>query len=285
MKIYIIALFSLFVIVIGCNNDNTILSTNNTFVKEYPITFRDDSISDDFFGVNVADPYRWLEDENSDRTVDWVDRQISFTREYLTQIPFRDSMKKRLSTLVDYEKFGTPFMKKGKYFIYKNSGLQNQSILYEVDSKGNNIKVVIDPNMFSTDGTKALGGISFDKEGNNLAYMVSASGADWKTDYVLNMESGELLKDSVKWIKFSGLSWYKDGFFYSRYPNSQDEKVSSENTNHKLYYHKLGTDQKDDKIWYEDPDHPTHGGRFSRPGWGGDRSTWTLSADDPHRPP
>lgn len=241
----------------SCNSNKIGLKKNNIEkVKEYPSTYRNENVSDDYFGTVVKDPYRWLENENSDSTRDWVNRQRRFTRTYLDKISARDSMRKRLGTLVNYEKFSAPLIKKGKYFMYKNSGLQNQSILYEVDSKGNNIKVVIDPNNFSKDGTKALSGISFNKECNYLGYMVSESGADWKTAYVLDMKTGNLLKDEIKWLKFSGMSWFKDGFFYSRYPNSKDGKLSTENTNHRLYYHKLGTSQNEDKIWFEDADNP-----------------------------
>ena len=257
MRIYLIVLLIFMFVFTSCNSDKMNLGKNNIEkVKEYPSTYRNENVSDDYFGTTVKDPYRWLENENSDSTIDWVNRQSSFTRSYLDNIPSRDSMRKRLSTLVDYEKFSAPFMKKGKYFMYKNSGLQNQSILYEVDSKGNNINKVIDPNGFSNDGTKALSGISFNKEGNYLGYMVSESGADWKTAYVLDMKTGKLLKDEIKWLKFSGMSWFNDGFFYSRYPNSKDSKLSTENTNHKLYYHKLGTNQNEDKIWFEDSDNP-----------------------------
>ncbi len=242
----------------GCNtkenqNDRKI---QEEMLKKYPNTFRDDTVADNYFGTVVKDPYRWLEDDNSDSTAAWVDRQIAYTNKYLQHIPFRDSVKSRLKELVNYEKFGTPFMKKGKYYMFKNSGLQNQNVLYQVDEKGNNIKEILNPNNLSTDGTKALSGISFNKEGNLLGYMISESGADWKTGFVLDLETGKLLKDEIKWIKFSGMSWFGDGFFYSRYPKSKDGKLSTENKNHKLYYHKLGTSQSEDKVWFEDLKNP-----------------------------
>lgn len=227
--------------------------TNNN--NNYPGTIRTD-VSDNYFGTVINDPYRWLENENSDSTVNWVDSQISYTNKYFAVIPFREKIKARLTSLINYEKFGTPFINNGKTYFYKNDGLQNQSVMYEMDDKGNETRIVLDPNKFSSDGTKALSGTEFDKDGKQLAYMVSASGADWSTAYVMDAFTGEKLKDSIKWIKFSGTSWFRDGFFYSRYPESQGDKVSNENKNHKLYYHKLGTEQKDDKIWFEDNENP-----------------------------
>lgn len=223
---------------------------------KYPETFRDNEIVDDFFGKKVKDPYRWLEDDNSKKTEDWVNRQIRFTENYLSKIPFREKIKNDLTKIVNYERFSIPIINNDKLFIYRNSGLQNQSVFYEIDPKGNIVKEILNPNEFSKDGTKAIDGISFSENGDYLGYLVSESGADWKTSYVLDMKTNKLLKDSVKWIKFSGLSWYKDGFFYSRYPNSKDGKLSNENKNHKLYYHKLNTNQEEDVLWYEDRENP-----------------------------
>ncbi len=258
MKNIVIIIGFLLMFFFGCstNKYQTNRKIQAEMLKKYPYTFRDETVSDNYFGTVVKDPYRWLENDNSDSTSDWVDRQIAYTHKYMDNIPFRDSIKDRLKDLVNYEKFGTPFMKKGKYYMFKNSGLQNQNVLYQVDENGNNIKEILNPNNFSNDGTKALSGISFNKEGDLLAYMISESGADWKTGFVLNLETGKLLEDEIKWIKFSGMSWLGDGFFYSRYPKSDDGKLSTENKNHKLYYHKLGTSQSEDKIWFEDLDNP-----------------------------
>ncbi|MGE5356142.1 MAG: prolyl oligopeptidase family serine peptidase [Deltaproteobacteria bacterium] len=224
-------------------------------LNQAPVTLRE-NIVDDYFGVKVADPYRWLEDENSENTKKWVDSQISYTSEFLNKIPFREKIRNRLTELINYEKFGTPFIKSGKTYIYKNDGLQNQSVLYELDGSGNESKVVIDPNKFSKDGTVSLSGLSFNKSGDKLAYMVAASGTDWNTCFVLDTKTGIKFEDSIKWIKFSGIAWYGNGFFYSRYPDSQGGKVSTENQNHRLYYHRLGTSQSKDEVWFEDPANP-----------------------------
>lgn len=236
-------------LVSGQDNSNTNNSMN------VPNTFRDD-IVDDFFGTKVADPYRWLEDENSDNTQQWVQSQIDYTNKYLNNILYKEKIRERLTKLFDYEKYGTPFLNKGKSYIFKNNGLQNQNVLYTLDSKGNEKDVLIDPNKFSEDGTKALSSLSFSFDGKYLAYMVSESGTDWNTCYILNLKTKKLEPDTIKWIKFSGVSWYKDGFFYSRYPNEQSGKVSTENKNHKLYFHKLGTSQESDIIWFQDDNNP-----------------------------
>ncbi len=240
--------------ILGCKTKERIMN-NKVEKSTYPET-KKTSTEDDYFGTVIKDPYRWLEDEKSIDTRNWVDSQIKFTEDYFSKIPFRDSIKNRLERLVDYEKFGVPRFKNGKYYMFKNSGLQNQSVFYEVDSTGKNIKVILDPNTFSQDGTKALSTISFSHDGKYLGYMVAESGADWNTAYIMDLKTGKVLKDSVKWIKFSGLSWYKDGFFYSRYPESKDAELSTKNTNHKLFYHKLGSSQRADMIWYEDNEHP-----------------------------
>ncbi len=253
MDLKIVAIILIFGI-LGCKTKKQIM--NNTVESStYPET-KKTNIEDDYFGTLVKDPFRWLEDEKSSDTKNWIDSQMQFTEDYLSKIPFRDSIKKRLERLVNYERFGVPRFKNGKYYMFKNSGLQNQSVFYEVDSTGKNIKVIIDPNSFSNDGTKALSTVSFSHDGKYLGYMVAESGADWNTAYVMDLETGKVLKDIVKWIKFSGLSWYKDGFFYSRYPESNDSNLSTKNTNHKLFYHKLGTSQRADMIWYEDNEHP-----------------------------
>jgi prolyl oligopeptidase len=249
--IVITAMFSCKISSVKKDSGESMMNNNNN----YPGTIRTD-VTDNYFGTVINDPYRWLENENSDSTVNWVDSQISFTNKYFAVIPFREKIRARLTSLINYEKFGTPFINNGKTYFYKNDGLQNQSVMYEMDDKGNETRIVLDPNKFSSDGTKALSGTEFDKDGKLLAYMVSASGADWSTAYVMDAFTGEKLKDSIKWIKFSGTSWFRDGFFYSRYPESQGDKVSNENKNHKLYYHKLGTEQKDDKIWFEDNENP-----------------------------
>ena len=241
-------------LIFSCNMNN---KKAKKPLVHYPETFRDSSIFDDYHGTLVYDPYRWLEDDNAENTLKWVEAQNEATFNYLAEIPYRQKLKDRLTTLLDYERFGTPFKKAGKYYFYKNDGLQNQSVLYVSDSLNSEPRVVLDPNQFSEDGTVALSGIDFDKEGKYLAYRIAEGGSDWNKGLVLDLTTGELLPDEIRWIKFSGLSWYKDGFFYSRYPAPEDsEALTDKNEFHKLYYHKLGTSQEEDVLWYEDVEHP-----------------------------
>jgi len=260
MKIKYLILSGLIFSVFGCISSKKSIVVGKSVTKsnkiKYPVTFKDTKIIDTYFGQNVNDPYRWLEDDNAIETKDWVNRQINFTEKYLKEIPFRSRIKTDLKNMINYERFSIPLMVNDNFYQYINSGLQNQSVFYEVNSEGEIIKEILDPNKLAKDGTKAIGSLSFDKEGKYLGYLVAESGADWKTAYILDVENNRLLKDSVKWIKFSGISWYKDGFFYSRYPISEEGEFSNENKNHKLYYHKLHTDQKEDVLWYEDNDNP-----------------------------
>ena len=224
---------------------------------QYPETFRDTTVVEDYHGTMVADPYRWLEDDHAENTIAWVKEQNELTNSFLDKIPFRDKVKDRLTELLNYERFGTPFKKGGKYYYFKNDGLQNQSVMYVKDSLEGASRVVLDPNTFSEDGTIALSGISFDKSGKYLGYLTSEGGSDWTTGQILDLESGELLDDRIEWVKFSGMQWFKDGFFYSRYPAPEaDEELTNKNEFHKLYYHKVGTSQEDDVLWYEDKDQP-----------------------------
>lgn len=226
----------------------------------YPKTRKDTSIIDDYHGVKVADPYRWLEDDNSSETKQWVLTQNQSTFSYLDKIPFRDKIETRLRELWNYERYSTPFKEGGKYYYFKNDGLQNQSILYVQDSIQSKPKIALNPNQFSNDGTSALGGISFNDKGNLLAYQVSEGGSDWHTAYVKDLNTGQTLTDTIKWIKFSGLSWYKDGFFYSRYPEPQGEdKLSGRNEFHQVFYHKIGTPQAHDELVLADRRHPNRG--------------------------
>jgi prolyl oligopeptidase len=223
----------------------------------YPVTYRDTSVVDDYHGTLVADPYRWLEDDNAENTLAWVKEQNELTFGYLDNIPFRDAVKDRLTDLLNYERYGTPFKKAGKYYYFKNDGLQNQSVLYVKDSLKGEGRIVLDPNTFSEDGTVALSGLSFDEKGRYLGFLITEGGSDWNKAQIMDLNSGEILEDEIHWIKFSGLSWYGDGFFYSRYPApDQDDELTDKNEFHKLYYHKLGTSQDEDDLWYEDPENP-----------------------------
>lgn len=222
----------------------------------YPLTEKVDTV-DLYFGTKVPDPYRWLENDTSAVTTAWVEAQNKVTNEYLSKIPYRKDLLKRLTDLANYEKIGTPFKKHGKYYFYKNDGLQNQSVLYVQDSLKSEPHIFLDPNKLSEDGTVALSGISFSKDAKYFAYTISRSGSDWQEIYVMDVESGKLLEDHILWAKFTGTSWQNDGFYYSAYDApTKGKEFSNVNENHKIYYHKVGTPQSADKLVYQNPAHP-----------------------------
>ncbi len=222
----------------------------------YPKSQKVDQV-DEYHGKKVADPYRWLEDPESDETKAWVEAQNQVTFEYLNEIPVREKIKQRLTQLWDYEKFSIPFRQGDRYFYFKNDGLQNQSVLYTLTSLDGEPKLLLDPNVLSEDGTVALSGIAISEDGNLMAYGLSTSGSDWQEWKVRDVEAGEDISDRLKWIKFSGASWTHDnqGFFYSRYdePNEQT-KFEDVNYFQKLYYHQLGKPQSEDILIYHRPD-------------------------------
>ena len=222
----------------------------------YPATRKSEQV-DNYHGVEVADPYRWLENPDSEETIAWVKAQNEVTFNYLNQIPVRDDIKERLTKLWDYEKYGIPFREGNRYFYFKNNGLQNQSVLYTLKNLDDKPEVLLDPNKLSEDGTVALSGTSISDNGKYLAYGISIAGSDWQEWKVRNIETGEDLADHLKWIKFSGASWTNDskGFFYSRYdePNEQT-KLEDVNYYQKLYYHQLGQLQSEDTLIYERSD-------------------------------
>lgn len=222
----------------------------------YPETRKCD-VTDTYFGTAVPDPYRWLENDTSAETAAWVAAQNKVTGEYLRRIPFRDALLKRLTDVADYEKIGAPFKKHGKYYFFKNDGLQNQSVLYVQDSLDGTPRVMLDPNTLSADGTVALTGISFSHDGRYMAYTISRSGSDWTEIYVIDAASGRTLDDHIVWAKFTGASWQGDGFYYSAYDAPEKGKeYSNVNENHKIYYHKIGTPQQADRLVYENKAHP-----------------------------
>jgi len=214
----------------------------------YPQTKQVDTV-DIYFGNEVSDPYRWLEDDLSEETAEWVSSQNEVTFAYLDQIDFRDQLKDRLKELYDYERVSAPF-KEGKYeYYYQNDGLQNQSVLYRKDESGSE-EVFLDPNSFSEDGTISLAGSSFTDDGTLFAYLISIGGSDWRKAIVMNAETKEIVEDTLHNIKFSGVNWRgNDGFYYSSYDKPKDgSELSAKTQIHKLYYHKLGTDQSKDKL-------------------------------------
>ncbi|MBN1118949.1 MAG: S9 family peptidase [Bacteroidales bacterium] len=208
-----------------------------------------DRVFDDYFGVKIADPYRWLEDDRSAETMEWVKKQNEVTFGYLEKIPFRETVRKRLDELSNYERFGIPFRKGNKYYYFKNTGLQNQSVMYVTRDKSVEGEVFLDPNTFSEDGSTALGTMKFTEDGSLVAYTISPGGADWQNLVVMNATTKEMLPDTIHDVKFTGISWKgNEGFYYSRYDKPKGATVLTGMTQqHKVYYHKLGTPQKDDK--------------------------------------
>ena len=222
----------------------------------YPPTAKGDQV-DDYHGTRVADPYRWLEDANSPQTQAWVEAQNALTFEYLRHLPAREGIKQRLTQLWDYEKYGVPFKEGGRYFYSKNTGLQNQSVIYTARSLADQPVELLDPNKLSADGTVSLSSYHVSDDGRYVAYGLNASGSDWIEWHVREVATGQDLPDVLKWSKFSGASWTRDnkGFFYSRY-DAPDEKTQLQAVNYyqKLCYHAVGTTQEQDALIYERKD-------------------------------
>jgi len=221
----------------------------------YPVARKGDQV-DDYHGVKVADPYRWLEDLDSPETRSWVEAENKLTFAFLESIPQRTAIKDRLTKLWNYEKYGIPFKEGNRYFYTRNSGLQNQAVLYTVTALDAQPKMVLDPNTLSADGTVAVSGLQVSPDGKLLAYSLSASGSDWQEWKVRDVETSRDLPDDLKWVKFSGVSWTRDGkgFFYSRYDEPKNDTLKGTNYFQKVYFHKLGTPQSDDALIYERPD-------------------------------
>ena len=215
---------------------------------KYPNTKKVDSV-DTYFGIKIQDPFRWLEDDRSPETENWVKEQNKTTFNYLDKIPFRKELKKRLEQLWNFEKLGSPF-KEGDYvYFFKNDGLQNQNVLYRKKGEEAQAEVFLDPNSFSEDATTSLAGINFSKDGSIAAYSISEGGSDWRKVIVINAENKSIVEDTLVDIKFSGVSWKgNEGFFYSSYDKPEGSELSAKTDQHKLYYHKLGTPQKSDEV-------------------------------------
>ena len=228
---------------------------------DYPETKKVNQV-DDLHGTRIEDPYRWLEDDHAADTLAWVKAQNAVTFSYLEGLPQRDRLKSRLTELWNYERYGAPFKKGGRYFFFKNDGLQNQSVLYEQATLAAEPAVLLDPNTLSETGTAALSTLELSEDGKRLVYGVATSGSDWQEFRVRDVDTARDLDDHIQWVKFSGASWTHDsaGFFYSRYPEpKQDEAQGGVNRNQKVYHHKLGTSQSEDKLIYERPDEPEWG--------------------------
>ena len=235
-------------VLVGCNNSN--ISINQTNSVTYPNTKKVDTVTN-YFGTQVKDPYRWLEDDMSEETARWVEKQNKTTFDYLDNIPFREALKQRLTKLWNYEKVGAPF-KEGEYsYFYKNDGLQNQYVIYryKTGQDPQSAEVFLDPNSFTEDGTISLGGLSFSENGLLAAYSISEGGSDWRKVLVMNTQTRQIIEDTIVDVKFSGISWLKnDGFYYSSYDKPKGSELSAKTDQHKLYYHKLGSSQKEDRL-------------------------------------
>lgn len=238
-------------ILTGCSNMKQIKH------MPYPRTERTD-VTDNYFGTEVPDPYRWLEDDNSEATAAWVKAQNVVTQDYLSQIPFRGAIRDRLTELWNYPKEGIPAKHGDAWYYFYNDGLRNQSVLYRTAQPGGEGEVFIDPNTLSEDGTVALSGVTFSKDGKYCAYSVAASGSDWVEIRVMNTADRTLTSDRINWVKFSGAEWAPDskGFYYSAYDAPQKGVFSSQNQFQKVYYHRLGTPQSADRLIYADAEHP-----------------------------
>ena len=235
-----------------------IVALHNIIPQEinYPFS-NQDPVIDEYFDTTIIDPYRWLEDDYSPKTKSWVEKQNAVTNRYLRKIPYRKKIEKRLREVWDYPTISIPFKRGNKHYFYQNSGMQNQAVLYVKDSVNGVAKVLLDPNSLSKDGSVALKGIYFSKNNKYMGYSVSKSGSDWTEFFILDLETNELTKDYLDWIKFSGMSWHGNGFYYTRYPKPEkNDQFSGTNENSKVYYHLLGTSQDADELVFFDPGTP-----------------------------
>lgn len=241
---------------IACKPKTTDSVDNPEIPVTYPVT-RQDDISDDYFGTLIKDPYRWLEDDNSQETKAWVAQQNEVTNGYLSQIPFREKIRERLSRIINFERYSAPVREGGKYYFLKNDGLQNQSVLYAQSTPESEPEMILDPNTFSADGSASLAAFEVSPNGAHLAYAVSGGGSDWWTIKVMQLNDKTLLQDEVKWVKFSSILWTSEGFYYSRFPASEEGGLlSGVNEFHQVWFHKVGTTQDTDTLIYKDDKNP-----------------------------
>ena len=223
----------------------------------YPVT-KKGNVVDNYFGETLADPYRWLEDDMSAETANWVKAQNKVTFSYLEQIPYRDKLKQRLEKLMNYEKIGAPFTEGDYTYFYKNDGLQNQYVLYR-SKEGGDVEVFLDPNKFSDDGTTSMSGLSFSKDGSLLAYQISEGGSDWRKIIIIDTQTKEQVEQALVDVKFSGIDWLgNEGFYYSSYDKPEGSELSAKTDQHKVYYHTLGSDQATDKLVFGATDEQKH---------------------------
>ncbi len=224
--------------------------TNNSSFK-YPATKRE-NVEDNYFGTTVKDSYRWLENDTSIEVKEWVKKENETTFGYLNKIPFLEKIKARLAKLWNFPKHGLPFKAGSNYMFFKNDGLQNQDVLYIQKDLNSEPELFLDPNKLSPDGTVSLSTYSASNDGKYFAYGTASGGSDWNEFFVMTIKDKKLLSDRLKWIKFSGIAWYKEGFFYTKYPEPEKGKeLVSSNELSKIYYHKIGTDQSTDSLVFE----------------------------------
>jgi len=239
----LISLTFLSVILFSCGHKKVQLAA-----MKYPETLRTDSV-DTYFGEQVPNPYRWLEDDTSKQTGEWVAEQNKLTFAYLNNIPYRDKIKKRMEEVFNYERLSAPFKEGEYYYYFKNNGLQNQSVLYRKKGETGDPEIFLEPNTFSKDGTTSLGGIFFTKDGSLATYLISEGGSDWRKGIVIRTDNKSVVEDSLRDLKFTNIAWKgNQGFYYSSYDKPQGSELSAKTQYHKVFYHALGTDQKDDKL-------------------------------------
>ncbi|MDR0296039.1 MAG: prolyl oligopeptidase family serine peptidase [Prevotellaceae bacterium] len=243
-----LSLFLIPMLAVGCSQQPKSIPVS------YPETQKIEH-SDLYFGTEIADPYRWLEDDRSDETAAWVKLQNEVTFGYLEKIPFRNEIKSKLTEMWNYPRQGVPFKAGEKYFMWKNDGLQNQSVLYIMDGLDGKPREFINPNTISQQGTTAVGSLSISNDNKYVAYTTSVGGSDWKEIHIKDIDGNDL-PDMIQWVKFSGISWDDNGFYYSCYDEPKGSVLSSKNESNRIYYHKLDTKQKDDKLIYEDLKNP-----------------------------
>jgi prolyl oligopeptidase len=241
---------------------SSLLISNFTFAQimntiKYLNTAKDSTV-DNYFGTKIADPYRWLENDNSTETKTWVDAENTITQNYLNTIPFKNQVHEELTKMWNYEKYSNPFKQGNYYYFYKNDGLQNQSVLYCQKGLTGTAEEFLNPNTLSKDGTSALGSLSFSKNNKYVGYTISKAGSDWQDIFIMDVATKKLTKDHIQYTKFGGITWQGDaGFYYSGYdkPANEDKKYSAKSEFQKIFYHKIGTDQSSDKLVYEDKEH------------------------------
>ena len=248
----------------------------NTQPLSYPTARKTDQV-DTYHGTQVKDPYRWLEDDRSAETADWVKAENKVTFDYLAQIPYRRQMQDRLEQVYNYPKYSAPNRKGDWYYFSKNDGLQNQAVLYRQKGLDAKPEVVIDPNKLSTDGTTRLGAFSLSKDGTYAVVGLSKGGSDWQEYQIMNLATKSYLPEKIEWVKVSGAAWQGDGFYYSRYPKPEGSALAAKNENHQVYYHKLNTPQSADRLVFEDASHPQ---RFNTVGTTDDERFALLTVSD-----